>query len=187
MPDPYLWLTDPDADPGGPKTYGSGSGCVSGSPTLFELKKTESQNICVWLDWSVVYREEVVEGFTRSPGAPVPSMRDVYAFIAAFTYGTTLRWGLPQKGFQGGSHKKRKFHRRAYRFSKDFSLLCLFYGFLSKSPMSLFGNQKHLPKVLNFCFAVEIFKIHRQVWIFFRIFVCFETILQHYKYLINKH
>ncbi len=26
-PDLYLWLTDPDADPGGPKTYGSyGSG-----------------------------------------------------------------------------------------------------------------------------------------------------------------
>ncbi len=24
-PDPYLWLTEPDADPGGPKTYGSGS------------------------------------------------------------------------------------------------------------------------------------------------------------------
>jgi hypothetical protein len=23
--DPYLWLTDPGADPGGPKTYGSGS------------------------------------------------------------------------------------------------------------------------------------------------------------------
>jgi hypothetical protein len=22
-PDPYLWLTDPDADSGGPKTYGS--------------------------------------------------------------------------------------------------------------------------------------------------------------------
>ncbi len=81
------------SNPGGPKTYGPGSGCVSGSPTLFELKKTESQNICVWLDWSVVCREEVVEGFTRSPGAPVPSMRDVYAFIAAFTYGTTLRWG----------------------------------------------------------------------------------------------
>ncbi len=36
-PDPDLWLTDPDADPGGPKTYGSygyGSGC--GSATLIE-------------------------------------------------------------------------------------------------------------------------------------------------------
>ncbi len=28
---PYLWLTDPDADSGGPKTYGS---CWSGSSTL---------------------------------------------------------------------------------------------------------------------------------------------------------
>ncbi len=36
-PDLYLWLTDPDADPGSPKTYGSygsGSGCVSWSRTL---------------------------------------------------------------------------------------------------------------------------------------------------------
>ncbi len=33
------------SNPGGPKTYGSGSWCVSGSPTMFELKKTESQNI----------------------------------------------------------------------------------------------------------------------------------------------
>ncbi len=33
-PDPYLWLKDPDADPGGPTTYGSGAGCGSGSSTL---------------------------------------------------------------------------------------------------------------------------------------------------------
>ncbi len=26
-PDPYLCLTDPNADPGGPKTYGSGYRC----------------------------------------------------------------------------------------------------------------------------------------------------------------
>ncbi len=35
-PDPYLWQTDLDADPGGPKTYESylsGSGCGSRSPT----------------------------------------------------------------------------------------------------------------------------------------------------------
>ncbi len=35
--DPYLCLTDPDADLGGPKIYGSfgsGSGCGSGSTTL---------------------------------------------------------------------------------------------------------------------------------------------------------
>ncbi len=30
-PDPYLWLTDPDSDPGGPKTYGSGSKCRLGT------------------------------------------------------------------------------------------------------------------------------------------------------------
>ncbi len=30
-PDPYVWLMDPDTDPGGPKTCGS---CGSGSPTL---------------------------------------------------------------------------------------------------------------------------------------------------------
>jgi hypothetical protein len=36
-PHPYLWLTNPDGDPGGPKTYGSygsGRGCGSGSATL---------------------------------------------------------------------------------------------------------------------------------------------------------
>ncbi len=38
-PDPYLWLMDTNADPGGPKIYrsygsGSGSGCRSGSTTL---------------------------------------------------------------------------------------------------------------------------------------------------------
>jgi hypothetical protein len=36
-PDPYLVLMDLDANPGNPKTYGSygsGSGCGSGSPTL---------------------------------------------------------------------------------------------------------------------------------------------------------
>jgi hypothetical protein len=33
-PDPYLWLVDPYAVPGGPNTYGShGSGCGSGSTT----------------------------------------------------------------------------------------------------------------------------------------------------------
>jgi hypothetical protein len=26
-PDPYLWITDPDADPGGPKTSGSPTHC----------------------------------------------------------------------------------------------------------------------------------------------------------------
>ncbi len=31
--DPYLCLTDLDADPGGPKTCGSGYGCESGSTT----------------------------------------------------------------------------------------------------------------------------------------------------------
>ncbi len=34
-PDPYLWLMNPDLDPGGPKTCGSGrSGFGSGSATL---------------------------------------------------------------------------------------------------------------------------------------------------------
>jgi hypothetical protein len=36
--DPHLWLTDPDADPGGPKTYGSyRSGSEWGSGTLVRL------------------------------------------------------------------------------------------------------------------------------------------------------
>ncbi len=55
-PDPYLWLTDLDADLGGPKTYGScgsgwgcgsgcgygsGCGCVSGSPKLEKRKNLD--------------------------------------------------------------------------------------------------------------------------------------------------
>ncbi len=37
--DPCLWLMDPDPDPGGPKTCGSGrSGFESGSATLVSLK-----------------------------------------------------------------------------------------------------------------------------------------------------
>jgi hypothetical protein len=46
------------------------------------------------------------------------------------------------------------------------SLLGLAYGFLSQSPRFLFGNRKHLIKVLDIWSAVEILKIHRQVWIF---------------------
>ncbi len=30
-PDPYWCLTDPDADTGGPKTYGSGFGTLEGA------------------------------------------------------------------------------------------------------------------------------------------------------------
>jgi hypothetical protein len=49
-PDPYLWLTDPDADPGGPKTYGSyDSG--SGFGTLVHLhhsSKIRSHTILAW-------------------------------------------------------------------------------------------------------------------------------------------
>ncbi len=46
--DPYLWLTDLDADPGSPKTsgfYGSGSGSGSGSGTLVHIH--HSSNIKV--------------------------------------------------------------------------------------------------------------------------------------------
>ncbi len=41
-PGPYLWLTDPDAVPGGQKTYGSygfGSGCVSPTMKATDRKK----------------------------------------------------------------------------------------------------------------------------------------------------
>ncbi len=36
--DPYLWLTDPDADPGGPKTYGSRWGSGSGTLIIYHWK-----------------------------------------------------------------------------------------------------------------------------------------------------
>ncbi len=56
-PDPYLWLMDPDADPGGPKSYGS-----SGSVTLiqtYRFQNISSQNYRLiaacptrWFCWS---------------------------------------------------------------------------------------------------------------------------------------
>jgi hypothetical protein len=48
--------------------------------------------------------------------------------------------------------------------------------FLSQSPRFLLGNYKHLSTVLDFWFAVEIYKIRRQVWIFISIFDCFDFI-----------
>ncbi len=39
--DPYLWLTNPDADPGGPKTYGS-YGYGFGSPSLRQTMPRET-------------------------------------------------------------------------------------------------------------------------------------------------
>jgi hypothetical protein len=50
------------------------------------------------------------------------------------------------------------FYQCSYRFSVEFSLLGLAYGFfLSQSPGFLFGNHKHLTKVLDFRFVLEVF------------------------------
>jgi hypothetical protein len=42
--------------------------------------------------------------------------------------------------------KRSKIHRQVHRFSKDFSILGLAYGLLSKNPKFLFANNKHLAK-----------------------------------------
>ncbi len=47
-----------------------------------------------------------------------------------------------------------KIHRLAYS-----SLLGIAYVFLSQMPGFIFGNHKHLTKVLDFWFAVKIFNI----------------------------
>ncbi len=60
-----------------------------------------------------------------------------------------------------------------HRFSIDFSFLGLAYCFLSRSLIFILAITNIWQ---NFGFAVEIFKIHRQVWIFMRIFVCLESI-----------
>jgi hypothetical protein len=74
---------------------------------------------------------------------------------------------LKTTGYPGGSHKEAKSIGLVFRFSRDFSLLSQAYGFLSPSPRFLFNNHNHLTKVSGeFWFAVEIFKIHRQVWSF---------------------
>jgi hypothetical protein len=57
--------------------------------------------------------------------------------------------------------------------SVDFSLLGVAYGFLSQRLRFSFGSHKHLIKVLDVWFAVEIFKIQRQDWIFIIYFCLF--------------
>ncbi len=56
-----------------------------------------------------------------------------------------------------------KIHRLAFRFSKDFSIQVLAYGFLSQSSGFLFANHKHFRKVLDFWFTdfITIFTIRR--------------------------
>ncbi len=66
--------------------------------------------------------------------------------IATF-YSQVRRW----------KSQRSKIHRLAYRFSIDFLLQGLAFGFLSQSPRFLFGNHKHLPEVLEFGLVVEIF------------------------------
>jgi hypothetical protein len=87
--------------------------------------------------------------------------------------------------------QRSKIHRLAYRFSEDFSLLGLAYGFLSQRPRFLFGNHKHLIKSLGRWFAVEIFKIRRQEWIFIMFFLFVLILLNLFhkgiKYIINEH
>jgi hypothetical protein len=90
--------------------------------------------------------------------------------LAAYTVCWTTVGNKPA-AFPEVDIKKSKIHRLSHRFSIDFSLLGLAYGFLSQSPRFLFGHHKHLTEVLGFWFAVEVFKVHRQVWIFIRFFV----------------
>jgi hypothetical protein len=45
---------------------------------------------------------------------------------------------------------KSKIYRLAYRFTVDFSLLGLAYGFLSQNSRFIFGNHKYFIKVLDF-------------------------------------
>jgi hypothetical protein len=67
--------------------------------------------------------------------------------------------------------QRRKIHRLAYRFSIDFTLLGLAYAFLSRSSKFLFLQSQTFDKSLRLLVSDRIFfKIHRQVWIFIRIF-----------------
>jgi hypothetical protein len=48
---------------------------------------------------------------------------------------------LSENGFQRRKSKRSKIHRLLQRFFINFSLLGLGFGFLSKTPRFLFGNQ----------------------------------------------
>jgi hypothetical protein len=79
--------------------------------------------------------------------------------------------------------QRSKIHRLAYRFSIDFSLLGLAYGFLCRRPIFLFGNHKHSNKFLDFWFAGGDFldSDFHQDFCFLRLF--HNTV----KYFINQH
>ena len=68
--------------------------------------------------------------------------------------------------------QRKKIHRLAYRFSIDFKIYRLAYGFLCV-------NHKGLAKVYRFLvrtFFSQDFKIHRLVWIFLWIFGCYGSV-----------
>ncbi len=95
--DPYLWQTDPDADPGGPKrygSYGSGSGCGFGT----DKKSKKLLEIMVFLtifDWWWKYPEPDPYLWLKDPDADPWGPR-TYGF---YGYGYGCGSGRPNTGW----------------------------------------------------------------------------------------
>ncbi len=79
--------------------------------------------------------------------------------------------------------QRKKNHRLAYRFSIDFKIYRLAYGFLCV-------NHKGLAKVYRFlvrAFFFRILKIHRLVWIFLWIFCCYGSVSSMFHFDFYKY
>ncbi len=100
--DPYLCLTDLDADPGGPKTYGSyesGSGC--GSTTLLSSKK-------YGLDPGPKIRKKLIP----DPGSRGLTVKKVWNIILVFIL---WLWDWPHRWGSWGWGRSSPWSRRGRR------------------------------------------------------------------------
>ncbi len=78
-PDPYLWLTDPDAYPGGQKTYGSESGTLPSGLLFgreiiqrFKIQKFDAYNCVTAQARQAQWREEAETALANLPDPDCP-------------------------------------------------------------------------------------------------------------------
>ncbi len=104
-PDLYLWLTDPDADPGGPKTYGSGSTTLLWRlSVLYVMWWDYSHNTQLFSLWCKVcewvfparmhtWRGNIYRNETRTAFVNISC-----TFVQLFVYGVHKLQGIKENG-----------------------------------------------------------------------------------------